>query len=522
MLLNSPVIRESQTQFSASGGSYGLLRYQVGTQTVHDRTKINVQYGHQQAEGYRDNTKMRRDALNANIEVALTPAQKLSATLFYTDLYYQTPGGLTKAQYDNDPRQARANASLLQAAIHNKTAYGGLMYEHRWNSHWSNRTGVYGSYTDFRNPTFLNYEIRKESNVGARSETQYKVDHNTWKGKLTMGGEFQSLWSPVSDYGNVKGQPDTVQVADKLVSNLGLLFVQAEIELPAALYLTVGGSTTFLQYRFTRISNVPPTRQTRDFDPVFSPRIALLKKLTPEVSGYLSVSQGFSTPTLAEVRPSTNTYNNTLGPERGTNYEAGLRGQLFKQRVSFDMAVYSFQLNNTIVIQPSGDYINSGRTSQPGLELYVAWTLISDQNKFISSLRAWTSYTYNPYTFKNYVTNGIDNSGHRLTGVARDIEVAGLDVISRPGVYFNFTSTHTGDIPVNDANTVFAAGYYLVGVRCGYKTIIAKELPLELFVGVDNAFNRHYSLGNDLNAAGSRYFNAAALRNFYVGLKGRF
>jgi iron complex outermembrane receptor protein len=522
MLLTSPTIKEAQAQFSASGGSYGLLRYQIATQEMTNRVKVNVQYGHQQADGYRYNTRMRRDALNANLEFGLTPVQKLSATLFYTDLSYQTPGGLTQAQYNADPRQARANAATLQAGVYNKTFYSGLMHEYRWNSHWSNRTGIYGSYTDFQNPTFLNYEIRKESNVGGRSETQYKVERDRWKGKLTMGGEFQSFWSPVTDYGNTKGKPDTVQVADKLESALALLFVQAELELPASLYLTLGGSATFLHYRFTRLSDAPPSHETRNFNPVFSPRIALLKKLTSQISGYVSVSQGFSAPSLAEVRPSTNTYNNALTPERGTNYEAGFRGNLLDQKVSFDMAVYSFQLNNTIVIQPSGDYINSGRTSQPGVEWYMMWTVISDPNKFFSSLRTWVSYTYNPYRFKNYRVNGVDNSGHRLTGVARDIEVAGVDLISRPGVYVNFTFNHVGDIPVNDANTAFAAGYYLFGARCGYKTGIVKELPLEFFAGVDNALNRRYSLGNDLNAAAGRYFNAAALRNFYVGLKGRF
>ena len=42
---------------------------------------------------------------------------------------------------------------------------------------------------------------------------------------------------------------------------------------------------------------------------------------------------------------------------------------------------------------------------------------------------------------------------------------------------------------------------------------------LDAFGGIDNAFDKVYSLGNDLNAIGGRYYNAAAPRNFYVGLK---
>ncbi|MNL84296.1 hypothetical protein D3C87_2122250 [compost metagenome] len=44
------------------------------------------------------------------------------------------------------------------------------------------------------------------------------------------------------------------------------------------------------------------------------------------------------------------------------------------------------------------------------------------------------------------------------------------------------------------------------------------RVPIEVFAGADNILNEKYSLGNDLNAFGARYFNAAAKRNFYAGL----
>ena len=40
-----------------------------------------------------------------------------------------------------------------------------------------------------------------------------------------------------------------------------------------------------------------------------------------------------------------------------------------------------------------------------------------------------------------------------------------------------------------------------------------------VYFGVDNALNEKYSLGNDLNAAGGRYFNAAPKRNFFAGVR---
>jgi iron complex outermembrane receptor protein len=37
-------------------------------------------------------------------------------------------------------------------------------------------------------------------------------------------------------------------------------------------------------------------------------------------------------------------------------------------------------------------------------------------------------------------------------------------------------------------------------------------------VGADNLLDEVYSLGNDINAAANRFYNAAPRRNYYVGL----
>ena len=79
-------------------------------------------------------------------------------------------------------------------------------------------------------------------------------------------------------------------------------------------------------------------------------------------------------------------------------------------------------------------------------------------------------------------------------------------------------TTYVDRIPLNDANNAYASDYFLIGFRAGFKSQIQKS-TLEIFAGVDNALDQHYSLGNDLNAQGARYYNAAATRNFYFGIK---
>src|SRR6185295_14047363 len=105
VLLNSPLTNQKMLQVTAVGGGFGLQRYQAKAMLGNAKRKIFVNYAHQQADGYRLQSAMRRDAINLEGSFSLGKGSTLQASIFYTDLYYQTPGGLTLAQYTADPKQ---------------------------------------------------------------------------------------------------------------------------------------------------------------------------------------------------------------------------------------------------------------------------------------------------------------------------------------------------------------------------------------------------------------------------------
>lgn len=524
VLFNNNLTAANQVQISALAGTYGLQRYQVSAQAGSEKIRARVQYARQQADGYRDHTRMRRDGLNTDMVFTINKQSALTAAVFYTDLFYESPGGLTRAQYEENPRQARANADNLKASISNKTLYGALIYDYQWNDRWSTKIGAYGSNTQFVNPTFLNYEDRDEHNYGGRLANQYSFDRQAWKGKITFGVEHQYFNSPILVKNNVAGSPGPNLVSDdKIYSRQTVAFAQGEFDLPHNFILTAGASGTFLQYRLVRYSPEPAADQTRNFNPVFSPRMALLNKITPMHSVYATVGYGFSPPSLAEVRPSTNAFNNSLNPEHGINYEVGFKGQFADGSLRYDVSLYEFDLKETIVIQRTEDnadyFINAGGTRQRGAEAAATWAPRLSRNGVITAVALQASYTLNHFFFKNYINDDRDYSGNRLTGVAPNVAVLSADVEVMTRLYANITANYTDHIPLKDDNTEYAPEYYLLGARVGYKVPTASRFPLEVFAGVDNLFDRRYSLGNDLNAAGGRYFNAAAGRNFYFGAR---
>lgn len=521
VLLNSAINNPNSIQLSATGGSFGFQRYQASVATDLGKAKIFFNFAHQQADGYRQQTNMRRDAFNLESKIPLSEKNNLRFTSFYTDLYYQTPGALKLTEFNVDPSLANPSAVSKKTSIENKTIYTALNDDHQWNSKWSTRTGFYYSYTDFTNPAVNNYERRLESNWGGRTDTQYEFG-NKVKGKLTFGAELQNFSSPLTDYDNNAGVMGSVQTDDKLNSALAIAFAQTDFEFPHELFVTAGGSVNFLNYQFTRLAGPQPGNQARNFDAVFSPRLAVLKKVN-NVSFFGSISKGFSPPSLAEVRPSTGVYNNSLSPELGTNYEIGVRGNAFKN-FSFDVVGYDFELDQAIISQKqlanNADYfINAGSTSQKGIELFLSWQ--KNFNSVFNNVKIWSSAAFMDYKFVDYKKDGISYSGNWLTGSPGKTIAGGIDLNLLQHFYTNTTLNYVDRIPLNDPNSIYASDYFLVGTRIGYRVNFNQQQQLEIFCGADNALDQKYSLGNDLNSPNPilRFFNAAAPRNYYFGLR---
>jgi len=528
ILLNSPR-PENESLLSASwmGGSYGLKNYQLSLSQGNKNTSHYVGYQHQQSDGYRDQTRMVRDQLNSTFRFSFSDKEELETAIFYTDLYYQTPGGLTEAEYNANPRQARPatgtqpGAVAQQAGVSLRSFYTGVSHQYHFTKNIHNRTGVYGNFVQFNNPAIRNYERRLEQNFGARTVTDFSFLIKGWKTTLRGGGEFQHGYSPVKNYQNLGGYPGLLQSDEEIRTLQYNVFGQGEMSKDNWI-LTGGLSANWVSYNLLQLNRSPAVEQEVNYEPVITPRVALLRKINEAFSLYGNMSWGFSPPTLAEVRPSNGVFNTTLQPEKGTQIEIGGKGYFANRKFFVDMALYHFVLDETIVVRRDADgadyFVNAGATDQNGIELLVNWqpTITSS---ILSSVKLWSGITLNHYEFKDYVKDNVSYSGNQLTGTPKEVLTGGADLFFAKGFYLNLTANYTSEIPLNDANSVYAKSYTLLGARAGFKIQLNKKIPVEVFAGADNLLDETYSLGNDLNAFGGRYYNAAFGRNFFFGLK---
>lgn len=539
-----PLPGQSRTQVGYSAGSYGLRRFTATAETSGQGTDYwRVQYAHQSLDGYRQNSGLRREVFALDGETSPSARQTLALHALYTDLDYQLPGGLTRAEFGRDPRQARPGTATAPGTVAQRAHYAsqtgllGATHEYRFAKRWRTTATLFGRATSIHTPYLVDWERDTGLGGGGRATLNYQGTLAGRGLRAQGGGEFQASFTDSRSYLNQGGTPGALRYDDEISTRTGFVFAQADYELPAGLLLTAGASYNRLRYRIARVSSAAAGPEgyvvTQDFRPQVSPRVALLKELTDQISAYASVSTGFSPPTEAELRPSDGSLNRDLRAERGTSYEVGSRGtlRLRGHELTFDVALFDFELRNTIVSRSNAQgtqlFANSGATHQRGAEVAASGWLwrpmraipnTDDMETTGTSLRLWASYAYNHFRFGSYESAaGQDFSGNRLTGTAPHTLSAGLDFSQRLGFYLSPTVSHQATLPLNDANTDYAAGYWVFGSRAGWRRTLFAKLDLDAYAGVENAADRHYSLGNDLNAFGGRYFQPAPGRNYYGG-----
>jgi len=148
--------------------------------------------------------------------------------------------------------------------------------------------------------------------------------------------------------------------------------------------------------------------------------------------------------------------------------------------------------------------------------------LRASNERWIQNLSLWTSLTYYQFKFTDYKSGNSDFSGNALTGVPGHTVLGGVDLETKHGFYIQGTVNYTSRLPLNDANDQNADAYTLLQGRVGWKRARRDLRTIDLFFGIDNALNQAYSLGNDINAFGRRYYNPAATRNYYGGVRFSF
>lgn len=509
------------------GGSFGTLNQSLQYQHQSKNIQLNVGQGHFQSNGFRVQSKMRKDNVQLNMRIKSNEQISTDFMLFYSDLFYQTPGGLTFAQFNADPRQSRPATATLpsvvdqKTAIYNKSAFIGFSNTYKINSRWKTVGSVTNGLTQFKNPFITNYEKRREFNLGFRSKIVYE-NNLPIPVQWVSGFEIQIGEYAIDSSGNIKGAPDGNKVSDEVIARQQFAFTQLNIQPLRFLQIQSGLSINRFFYSIQRTTGAPANGIKKlDFNRQLLPRIALLAAPGAGISLYGQLSKGYSSPSIAEIRPSAGGVYSGLQAEYGWSKEIGIKLSAWRNKLYMQAALFQFDLRDAIVRRVNNIgaeyFVNEGDVQQKGIEIEYQYNLVNlPRQKFFKSLKWSQAITLNDFRFVNYKNNQTSFAGNQLTGIADNVIVSSLAMDLTAHFYWNVQFNYVGKMPLNDANTFFSNPYRLWQSKIGWRS--GHTRPIELFLLMDNIGNENYSLGFDINAFGNRFYNPAPSRNYQFGL----
>jgi iron complex outermembrane receptor protein len=523
VLLQSNFATDSLLQNAVSlnmrAGSFGYLGQDVRVTLRHKNLQQSFFVSNEKIDGWRDQSGSTKK--NITWLGSLTKNKHtLKGMVLFTNLMYQTPGGLTLAQMQQNPRLARQATPTLpsavtqQAAVYNKTLLGSLHHNYQLTKNIDWQNFVVGTNTQFKNPFITNYETRHEKNASFGSHLIIRVQKPIGDFKIVVGGEWQVQDAAINNYGNKKGVRDTLQFADLITTRQGFYFANASLRIKKKWLIEIGMSNAYMGYRYSRSTILTESAQSKSNLGLLAPRMGISYATAKNANLYFQISKGFSPPTLAEIRPSDGLFYKNLLPEYGWNFELGIKGVALQNRLRYALAVYHFGIKDAIVRQNNNAgieyFVNAGATRQAGAE----WQLdYSTRFSKVHQLQIEVGYAFQPYRFIQYSQAGIVFNGNEVTGNAKHAVTSSVTYHFKKRLSVFVKLQSLSSIPLTDANDVYAPAYELMqsGVSLNHKRV-------RYFFSIDNLLNTSYSLGNDINAAGRRYYNPSSPRGYMTGI----
>ena len=514
-----------EQNFGISAGSFSHYKGKLHFAKELKNHFLQVYTSYETTDSYRDHAALQRKFMFLNDRYRYGKNNLLQALFLFSDLHYETPGGLTLSQMQENPRQSRPKTTTLpgaaeqRAGIYNKMIFAGLSNLYNFNENFSHFIAVQGNYNDFRNPFITNFEKRFENNFAIRTHLNFKVNAPNSVYETRLGLEGAAATGIIRNFENNLGMPADAQNFDDIYTKSGFIFLSQKAEFKRKLTIDLAASLNYMNYRWQSIYPIVESGHKKlenSFLPNFGISYLLVKGFT--LRG--KIGKGNSAPTTEELRSSAQEINPALNPEFGWNKEIGIRKQ-WGNLLFTELSFFDFRLKNAIVRKENEKaqeyFVNAGETVQRGVEFVVESRKIVFDTRILKNLKFYFAGNFYDFSFKNYLKNGADFSGNQLTGVP-SISVQNLiNFELLRNLKLDVAHFYTSEIPLNDANSVFAEPSFIGNISASY-LLKSRTFNGSLCLSIQNIYNTPYSLGYDTNAFGNRFYNPAADRNYVLAM----
>jgi len=525
-------------------GSFGVWRAGVDARGAAGALTYNGAFTHFAVDGYRPHSSADNESFNTKIGYDVDARNHLSLVLNVVSRPdAQDPLGLTPAQFSADPNQAAPSALAFNTRKSLEQQQGGLI----WNLDLSDTQtlqvmGYYGHRSVLQ---FLAIPVGAQA-APTSSGGVVDLDRNfgggdvRWAWQSDLGGRPFS-WVVGASYdrqnelrrgydnyvGTTLGVQGDLRRNENDISYDMDEYMQASWEFAPRWSLMVGVRHSDVHFS-VEDHFITPANADDSGAVTYSagtPVAGVVFKAAPWLNLYASYGRGFQTPLGSELayRPDGESGPNfDLRPARSVNSELGAKLQLHPA-LSAEATVFQTSTQNEIVVDTNlggrSTYQNSGRTRRRGGEASLDWRLAEPWHLQLAYTYVDATYTDAYFTCTSSPCAAPQvrvPAGSRLPGVPRNDAFAAVHYGEEFGMHYAANAQYVSAVPVNDVNSVFAAGYTVVGVSAGYGAR-GSAADWNVFMRINNLLDRRYVGSVIVDDANGRYFESAAPFNVLIG-----
>ncbi|MCD0503849.1 TonB-dependent receptor [Bordetella petrii] len=494
-------------------------------------------------DGYRQHSAARKTLANARLGIGLDAGRRLTLVLNSVNLTADDPQGLTRQEFEEDPRAAAPSALLFNTRKTVRQAQGGAVYEHPLDGDNDLRVMLY--YGQRHTRQFLSIPVAVQAAPGQAGgvidlQRDYGGADVRWTSRLKLarrpftvaaGVAYDTMTEDRRGYENYIDTPQGPELGVQgalrrkernTVWNLDP-YVQATWQFAPAWQLEAGLRYSTVRFdshdQYIAPGNGDDSGKARYRKAL--PVAALRYQVNPGLNLYATAGRGFETPTFNEIsyrpdgRPG---LNFGLQPAVNTSVEAGAKARIAQGL--FTAAVFHTLTDDEIVVDTNQDgrttYQNAGRTRRQGVEL--SWS-----GSIARHWQATLAYTWLDARYRDGFYDGEPlpenrvSAGNRIPGIARHSAYASLAWTPPQGWRAGVEGRYLSSLYADDANQHSAPGYFTAAVHAGYAWSW-QDWRFDAYARIDNLLDRQYAGSVIVNAGQDRYYEPAPGRAWAAGL----
>jgi iron complex outermembrane receptor protein len=523
------------------GGSDGALRGSINWREARGPFDSHIDLTALRSDGYRRHSAVERVSTNARLRWQSPSGSSLTVVANSLAIpEAEDPLGLSREQFEEDPRQATSAALLFDTRKRVRQTQAGAIWERPIGDHQHWRAQLYGGNREVTQ--FLSVPVAAQANPRSGGgvidlDGDYRGSDLRWSWRspafeFTVGASFDDFDQQRRGYENFRGERLGVVGAlrrdeTNRVRNLdGYAQLRWDFAADWSLMAGVRHSTVdfHVDDRYILAGN-PDDSGARGYEAT-SPAVGLLLRASASSHYYVNWGAGFETPSLAELgyRSDGDGLNLDLRPARSRSGEFGARFRL-DSGIESNLALFRADSRDEIAVATSlggrSTYRNVARARRQGLEASL-FAPISER----WSMRLAATWLDARFRSPFLACAGVPcvepdlpvASGTRIPGVAETVLRAELVRGGERGWRWRTRVEHVGDVSVNDTASESAGAYTTLGTDLGYGADLGSG-TLRGFVGVDNVFDRRHIGSVIVNDSNGRYYEPAAGRTFTLGLQ---